>query len=398
MAKNLFPAIRIAAVPILLAAVIIIEKRQSWDWFRLLTVFLVFLLLADITSLVRGKLRDFLLVLTSLTFGVCLMEAAANIWQYKQSTVLLPTGFTDHRPVIGWGPQKAGRYHVEKMDRSTGATIYSVDYTIDPNLLRQTRSCETGPTIVFLGCSFTFGEGLNDADTLPQVFADSLGRKKRVLNLGFSGYGPQQWLSELQSGLFDSVIGSQPRLFVFLTGSSHVERSACKPHWVRHAPRYVLESGELVLKGECYEGLGLWLVEWLDHWATYRWLIDPYRRAVNRNDVELYIRIILAAINLAKEKYGVSTIVLYDRELQLPRDYLRGTGFTDEEIIRRLQAGGALVVDASLAKEEASGAKVSIRGDNHPTPYANRVRALLIKNYIEQHLSGVLVPPVENGS
>ena len=67
------------------------------------------------------------------------------------------------------------------------------------------------------------------------------------------------------------------------------------------------------------------------------------------------------------------------------------TGFTDDEIVRRLQDGGAMVVDASLAKEEASGATITIPGDSHPTPYANRVRALLIKNYIEQHVSRFLL-------
>lgn len=319
------------------------------------------------------------------------MEAAANIWQYKQSTLILPNGFTHQRPVIGWGPQQAGRYHVEKINRSSGATIYSVDYTIDSNLMRQTRSCDTGAAIVFLGCSFTFGEGLNDADTLPQAFADSLDRKERVLNLGFSGYGPQHWLSELQSGLFDRVIGPQPKLFVVWTGSGHIERAACKPHWVRHAPRYVLENGQLVLKGKCYEGASLWLKEWLDHWVTYRWLIDPYRRTVDRNDVELYIRIMVAAINLAKEKYGVPMIVLYDRQLQLPRDYLRGIGFTDETIIKRLEDAGAIVIDVSLDKERAAGATINIPADGHPTALANRMRAAILKNYLEQNMSGILV-------
>jgi hypothetical protein len=390
MVKNLFIVLRVAAIPMLLALIAIIEKRQSWDWFRLLTAILFFLLLVDITSLVRGKVRDFLLVLSSLTFGICLMEAAANIWQYKQPTLFFPKGFSDQRPVIGWGPQLPGRYHVEKTDRSTGATIYSVDYTIDSNLLRQTQSCETGPTIVFLGCSFTFGEGLNDEDTLPQAFADSIDRKERVLNLGYSGYGPQQWLSELQSGLFDPVIGSQRSLFVFWTGPGHTERSACKPYWMRHAPRYALENGQLVLKGECREGFNLWLAEWLDHWATYRWLIEPYGRTVNHDDVELYIRIMLAAIKLAKEKYEVPTIVLYDRQLQLPRNDLPGTGFSDDAIVQRLKDGGAIVIDVSLDKEKAAGAMISMPGDGHPTALANRLRAGILKAYLEQNMSGTL--------
>jgi hypothetical protein len=129
------------------------------------------------------------------------------------------------------------------------------------------------------------------------------------------------------------------------------------------------------------------LREWAEKSAAYRWFIEPFRHRVNHDDVEFYIRIVLEAVQLAKSKYGVPTLLAY---LQVKEDYLRGTGFTDDEIIRRLEDGGALVVDASLAKEEASGAILGIPGDGHPTPYANRARALLIKNYIEQHMPVLL--------
>ena len=390
MTRNLFTALRIVVIPILLALIVIIEKRQPWEWFRLLSATLTFFLVADIVSLACGKVRDFLLVLASFSFGICLIEAAA-IWQYKESAAFLPNGLSVRQPIIGWGPLHAGRYHVEKTDRSTGATIYSVDYTIDSNLLRQTQSCDTGPTIVFLGCSFTFGEGLNDADTLPQAFADSLNRKKRILNLGFPAYGPQQWLSELQSGLFDSVIGPQRSLFVFLTGPEHAERTACKPYWMRYAPRYAFENDQPLLKGECREGVSLWLEEWLNHWVAYRWLIEPYRHTLTHDDVELYIRIMLATIKVAKEKYGVPAIVLYDHELQLPKNDLQTIGFSDDAIMQQLKDGGAIVIDVSLDKEEAAGAPISIPGDSHPSPIANRMRAAILKNYLEQNMSRIPV-------
>jgi hypothetical protein len=214
-----------------------------------------FFLFANIASLLRGKWRDFLLVVTSLAFGIFLIEAAANIWEPREPTVVGQDGLFALRPVTGWGPVHAGRYHVEKTDPKTGAAIYSADYTIDSNLVRQTLSCEKGPAVVFFGCSYTFGLGLNDGETLPQAFADSLGRKQRVLNLGYPAYGPQQFLSELQAGVFDSVIGPQPRVFVFLTSAWHAERSACKPYWMSYAARYKIEDGQLLLKGACYEGL-----------------------------------------------------------------------------------------------------------------------------------------------
>ncbi|MGH6801473.1 MAG: SGNH/GDSL hydrolase family protein, partial [Methylocella sp.] len=305
------------------------------------------------------------------------------------STTITP-GHTVRRPVIGWGPEHPGRFHAEKRDPKTGAVIYVADYTIDANLLRQTASSEMGPAIVFFGDSFTFGDGVNDAETLPQAFADLLDGKERVLNLGFSGYGPQQFLRELETGLFDPLIGSRPRLFIFMTAAWYAERTSCKASWTPHAPRYALENGQIVFKGACNEGPSLRLREWLEATSSYGLMVEPFRHKLSHGDVDLYIRIVLAAVNLAKEKYGVATLIPY---IAAP-GYLGGTGFSDDEIVQRLRDGGAMVVDASLAKEEAGGALIGIKGDGHPTPLANRLRASIIEAYIESRMPGILVAGV----
>jgi len=131
-----------------------------------------------------------------------------------------------------------------------------------------------------------------------------------VLNLGFSGYGPPQFLAELQTGRFDRVIGTQPRFFIFMTMAEHAERTACKPVWVRLGPRYALENDRVALKGACYEGLRARVREWLENMASYRLFIEPYLQKGTHEDVELYVRIMLASVSLAKEKYGVATLSL----------------------------------------------------------------------------------------
>jgi hypothetical protein len=95
-------------------------------------------------------------------------------------------------------------------------------------------------------------------------------------------------------------------------------------------------------------------------------------------------------VNLAKEKYGVATLIPYFPAHGY-HGYLNETDFSDDEIVQRLRDGGAMVVDVSLAKEEAAGAKLSINGDGHPTPLANRLRASIIKDYIENRMPGILV-------
>lgn len=375
------------AIVVLVGLIALMETRQPFPSFRLATFILAFVALAGMASLLRGKLRDGVVILASLALGLSAVETTATILQAKVPPAA-PNTWSVGQSVMGWGAPRAGRFHDEKTDPKSGAPIFRADYTFDSNLLRETHSAETGPTIVFFGDSFTFGQGLDDADTLPQNFADLLGRKQRVLNLGFPGYGPQQVLAELQSGRFDSVIGAQPRLFIFLTAASlHVERTACKPIWVRFGPRYVLENGKPVLTGPCYAGVRLWAREWLENMASYRLFVEPYLQKPTHEDVELYVRILLSAVSLAKEKYGVATLVPYLTN----RVYLQGTGFSDDEIIRRLREGGANVVDASLLKEEAGGAIITIKGDGHPTPLANHLRASLLQDYIENRMPGILV-------
>ncbi|MGH6796645.1 MAG: SGNH/GDSL hydrolase family protein, partial [Methylocella sp.] len=351
MARKLLLMPRLAAIPVLLAFMGWLEARHPVPAFQLFTFFVAFLVFADLASLLRGKWRNGLVVLASLAFGLCVVEGVATLLEPK-TLRNVTKGWSVGRPVIGWRPEHPGRFHAERRDPKTGAVIYLADYTIDANLLRQTASGEKGPAIVFFGDSFTFGDGVNDAETMPQAFADLLDRKERVLNLGFTGYGPQQFLRELETGFFDPVIGPRPRLFIFLTAAWHAERTACKEYWTPHAPLYALESGQIVFKGACNEGPSLWLREWLQNTASYRLMVEPLRHKLSHDDVDLYVRILLAAVSLAKEKYGVATLIPYLR-LRASEDYLAGTGFSDDSIIARLREGGAIVIDASLADEEA---------------------------------------------
>lgn len=149
MNRNLSLKSRHAVILILLCLVALMEARQPFPFFRLATFILAFLALACIASLVPGKLRDSLVVLAALAFGQSMIEATAAILATNVSPVA-PNAWSVRQPIIGWGAPHAGRFHDEKTDPKSGVPIYRADYTFDSNLLRETRSAETGPTIVFL--------------------------------------------------------------------------------------------------------------------------------------------------------------------------------------------------------------------------------------------------------
>ncbi len=384
MARKISSLVQRVLPVFLVGAILWLELKHPVPQFRLASFILTFVLLADLAILAAGRTRNVLIVLASLAFGLSIAEMAANAAP-AHSALTIDRGWSVRQPIMGWGPERAGVYHAEMRDPTNNSVIYATDYTFDSNLLRQTISGESGPATVFFGDSFTFGDGVKDSETLPQAFADLFDRKARVLNLALTGYSPQQFLREMETGRFDSVIGPNPKLFVFLTAPWHAERTSCKAYWTPHAPLYALENGQILYKGQCNEGASLFVREWLENMSAYRKLVEPYRHRVSHADVELYVRVLEAAVKMAKDKYGVATVIPY---LRVPAAYLQASGFTDDAIMARLRSAGAVVIDASLQKEEAAGAQISIKGDGHPTPYANRVRAELIKDAVSEQLSG----------
>lgn len=81
--------------------------------------------------------------------------------------------------------------------------------------------------VVFFGCSYVFGEGVNDNETLPYLFEEKSHGKYRAYNFGFSGYGPHQMLRILESDLLKPVVnnGRQP-IGIYLALFSHIDRAA----------------------------------------------------------------------------------------------------------------------------------------------------------------------------
>ena len=178
---------------------------------------LLFLLLVDITSRIPDRARTPFVVLAALVLGLCLIEGVALAFVHKPPISIQQKGLLAHDSILGWHNGNPGVYSDKRIDSNTGATIYNVRYAIDENRLRKTISSDHGPTVAFLGDSFTFGLGVKDADTMPQAFADLTDYKIRVLNLGVEGYSPAQFLRAMQTGVFDKIIGPKPSLFVFLT-------------------------------------------------------------------------------------------------------------------------------------------------------------------------------------
>lgn len=99
-----------------------------------------------------------------------------------------------------------------------------------PSGIRKTRNTpiESDQNIHFLGCSFTYGYGVNDEQTfaskIQKVQAD-----KKIINHGVVGYGTAQNYLQLQSLNLDSG-----DIVILCLSSEHLKRNTLSPAYRKH--------------------------------------------------------------------------------------------------------------------------------------------------------------------
>lgn len=129
---------------------------------------------------------------------------------------------------------------------------YSVSYTFDDRGFRAIDA-PTDPlgTVVFLGCSFTFGLGVEDDETYPAILAREWPRYA-VRNLAISGWGTTEALVLLRDAFEQSPA---PTLALYGYSSLHLCRNYLRKEWfegspaVRRVQYFEIEEGTLVYKG-----------------------------------------------------------------------------------------------------------------------------------------------------
>jgi hypothetical protein len=276
---------------------------------------------------------------------------------------------------LGWLPRPSSTIHAV---RTKGArTIFDVTYTIGADGFRVTpASRPEGETVLFLGDSFVFGDAINDADTLPQLFAIATGCRFHVANLGVSAYGPHQVLGLIEQGKVDPAVKGPVRLAFMYLLDDHPMRAAgdlASEWWWQVAPQYeTTRNGGVRLLGTAADvrTRRSTTAKIIDE-AISKSFIASFSRRILRiyPQMELVEALIRRIRLLVKERYGVELVVLY-----WSKD---PTGFYPSHVTAMLERAGAemfvlrpLLDEAGLKLEDAE-----IPGDGHPNRLRNKVIA-----------------------
>lgn len=137
--------------------------------------------------------------------------------------------------------------------------IYDVIYNIDqignrftPN--KGTIPLDTNNAILFIGDSFTFGEGLNDDETLSYFLQESTLRS--AINTGMHGYGAHQALKILEDEKIyrQRTNGKAVKAVIYRFILDHINRAAGYGLWDKFGPCYeIAQSGNIEYRGSFEE-------------------------------------------------------------------------------------------------------------------------------------------------
>lgn len=373
----------------------------------------------------RPRLRDgltiggFTLVLLGSAF--VLLNALMAVGLYSPvSTARMPARYisdygTGARPEAVWNPSPRNAlgysYAPNVADlRSTlvapetqgTRVIYDVFYNIDE---RGNRSVPDGnaadrPVALFVGGSFTFGEGLNDAETLPNWFARFSGM--RVINAGMHGYGSHQALKLLEDDeLYARRVGTPVALVIYRMHPDHILRAAGYKSWDPFGPCYRLNGGtrpayagpfSACRNGKRESPPRDWLLSALDELssgtlpATQHVAQTAARRireptTASRRDYVRHLAIVEEMGRQAARHGGRLLVISEDlRRAHRLRDGKPAACKTDplaQRLQTDLESRGIQVISTSAILDMSACARgiYAIPGDGHPSSEANRVIA-----------------------
>jgi hypothetical protein len=277
------------------------------------------LALVGVVAFGRSSWRSVALLTAALLLGFSAIEAIGTLLvpsAINRTVVKVyePRSWTIEDPVVGYRPRPGTAVHVDA--RYGSEPVFQRTYTIEPSGARATAASRNeGPTYLFIGDSFIFGEGLSDTETLASQFAVRLNRPAHVVNLGVPGYAPNHLVRALEAGLYDAhVTGKVSAVFTWIS-PIQLPRVTGDASWLAGSPRYVIDgSGQLRHTGSFLDHRLQDPLAGLSFLARSRFasLARAAEPALEHERTRLYVAMIARLRNLVRTRYGAPLVLLYD--------------------------------------------------------------------------------------
>jgi hypothetical protein len=113
--------------------------------------------------------------------------------------------------------------------------VFDVSYSTDSDGLRVSppwRGESDSASILFFGCSYTFGYGVNDNETVPYLVGLETDTRFRVYNFGLCGYGPHQMLASIEGGMVAEIVENEHGFVIYTALIEHAWRCAVEHYGI----------------------------------------------------------------------------------------------------------------------------------------------------------------------
>lgn len=325
---------------------------------------------------------NILLPIFVFLFTIAIIEFSAEYF-YKDSNSLvkfdLDSDYASSKytqQISGFGYIATPGVHSSKKLTNSGEGIYDVSYSIGTDGYRDDIENYRYYDAYIYGGSHTFGEGLNDNETLSYHLMNEHGLF--VKNMGLHGFGLHQALYNIQNGL---TCNNDKCINILLTAPWHSLRSSCKKNYSVGTPKYLFKNGKLELDGTCSSPNFIKkILEKSKLYQLFKLAVLNKENIIKDEDLNLYFEII-KEIKKISNKNNTKLLVAF---IYTTEDRLDQTKWTNESIYNQIMKIADSVVNVTLAKKrEELNSKYYIHDlDQHPSNIANKLRAKFISKSI----------------
>ena len=271
-----------------------------------------------------------------------------------------------------------------KSNYSTQSYIFQERNKNNFNYLRKNiynTSYNKKGSIIFFGCSYTFGIELSDEQTLSNKIAKKL--NINVYNFGICASGIQHMLSLLQNNIFYNLIKEEPKYAIYTIIPDHFGRLQ---KYIFPSPmmanginlHYELKNSKLKKR---YIPLNIFSKSFLVKSFFYQIdtkINDSEPNTKEQNNILAYY-IFTESFKILKKKYpNIKFIILrYETEEDLAEEY------EDKEIWENLKKQGIIIINSSdlIGRKFRYASEDTCEDDYHPS---EKAWELLIPKLIEK--------------
>ena len=253
------------------------------------------------------------------------------------------------------------------------------------------------PHLLFFGCSVTFGEGLNDYDTLQYKLAEQL-PDVDVYNYAVNGWGPTHALAKLRSGELKRQVPAHSGSAAYIIIPSHVSRviGDTRAFWLFDAPYYFWGPDGALTGGLPLRQVRPWRTNFYEALLAakrHSWLLPalhvdwpPWH---SDSDVQLTAAVLAAARQSYREQFDGEFFVAlhpgWDMGAPAQRDL-------HDKLTRFLQERGVPVLDYT-GNTESTADVINPECDWHPNGQLNQRLATRLADDLLKRAPAETMPP-----